>query len=227
VAPTRKRSRGESEAEFSKAIIQFEKEYLGRGQNAVAERVHNAWLRTLEDGIHTADIYDADSGFSKQCVGTADFATAVIERLGQQPQVFAPVSYAAQTATPRPVPTLTRSHQKTPAKKELVGVDIFLDWAEQDVDALAARLQRCQTNDLHLLMISNRGQKVWPNGHPETFVTDHWRCRFMAAPHKETIRHRDIIELLERLDAADLDFIKSEHLCTFDGVQGFTVAQGQ
>ena len=27
-------------------------------QPEVAERVHNAWLRTLEEGIHTYDIYD-------------------------------------------------------------------------------------------------------------------------------------------------------------------------
>ena len=26
-------------------------------QTDVAERVHNAWLRTIEDGIHTYDIY--------------------------------------------------------------------------------------------------------------------------------------------------------------------------
>lgn len=28
-------------------------------------------------------------------------------------------------------------------------------------------------------MIFNRGTKVWPRGMPETFKTDHWRCRFM------------------------------------------------
>jgi isocitrate dehydrogenase len=33
-----------------------------------AERVHNAWLRAVEDGIHTYDIYDEK--VSKQKVGT-------------------------------------------------------------------------------------------------------------------------------------------------------------
>src|SRR2546426_2193576 len=28
------------------------------GQTEVAEKVHNAWLRTIEDGIHTYDVYD-------------------------------------------------------------------------------------------------------------------------------------------------------------------------
>jgi isocitrate dehydrogenase len=45
-------------------------------QPHVAERVHNAWLKTIEDGIHTVDIYKA--GISKQSVGTKDF-TKVLE----------------------------------------------------------------------------------------------------------------------------------------------------
>src|ERR671928_837417 len=56
------------------------------GQAAVAERIHNAWLRTIEDGIHTYDIYD--ERVSKQKVGTKEFAEAVIERLGQMPQIL-------------------------------------------------------------------------------------------------------------------------------------------
>src|ERR687897_161821 len=51
-----------------------------------AERVHNAWLRTIEDGIHTYDIYDEK--VSKQKVGTKEFAEAVVERLGQTPQIL-------------------------------------------------------------------------------------------------------------------------------------------
>ena len=53
------------------------------GQKDIAEKVHNAWLKTLEDGVHTYDIYDEQ--VSKQKVGTRAFADAVIERLGQQP----------------------------------------------------------------------------------------------------------------------------------------------
>src|SRR5213083_3069096 len=49
------------------------------GHTATAERVHNAWLRTLEDGVHTYDIFD--ESISKQKVGTKEFAQAVTERL--------------------------------------------------------------------------------------------------------------------------------------------------
>ncbi|MFH4247472.1 isocitrate/isopropylmalate family dehydrogenase, partial [Acinetobacter baumannii] len=53
-------------------------------QPDVAERAHNAWLKTIEDGIHTYDIFK--EGISKQKVGTKEFAQAVVERLGQKPQ---------------------------------------------------------------------------------------------------------------------------------------------
>src|SRR4030081_2005725 len=55
-------------------------------QPEVATRVHNAWLRTIEDGIHTYDIFV--EGVSKQKVGTKEFADAVVARLGQQPRVL-------------------------------------------------------------------------------------------------------------------------------------------
>ncbi|MGH9900063.1 MAG: NADP-dependent isocitrate dehydrogenase, partial [Pyrinomonadaceae bacterium] len=38
------------------------------GQSEIAERVHNAWLRTIEDGVHTYDIFDERA--SRQKVGT-------------------------------------------------------------------------------------------------------------------------------------------------------------
>src|SRR5256884_365876 len=65
-------------------------------QQDVAERVHNAWLRTIEDGIHTYDIFD--ESVSKQKVGTREFARAVVERVGQKPQTLKAVSYSGATS---------------------------------------------------------------------------------------------------------------------------------
>src|SRR5439155_25111290 len=61
-------------------------------QPVVATRVHNAWLRTIEEGIHTYDIFV--EGVSKKKVGTKEFAQAVIARLGQKPERLKEVSYA-------------------------------------------------------------------------------------------------------------------------------------
>jgi isocitrate dehydrogenase len=75
-------------------------------------------------------------------------------------------------------------------------------------------------------MISNRGQKVYPDGLPETFCVDHWRCRFMS-PDKTPITHQQVLSLLGRFAAAGYDFVKTEHLYLFDGVEGFTRGQGE
>ena len=61
------------------------------GQGDVATKVHNAWLTTIEDGIHTYDIYD--ESVSTQKVGTSEFADAVIERVGKRPSTLTPVEY--------------------------------------------------------------------------------------------------------------------------------------
>jgi isocitrate dehydrogenase len=189
------------------------------GQAEAAERVHNAWLKTLEDGLHTADI--ADASVTKERVGTEAFADAVIARLGEEPRVLKAVRYEAG-AGGIPVPAYQR---KAPAEKVLVGVDVFVDW-RGDVDALAAAMQAAQDGAVPLKLITNRGVKVWPQGLPETFCTDHWRCRYEAEAGKPLTRAM-VAQLLARLAGAGVDFVKTEHLFTFDGKPGYSLGQGE
>jgi isocitrate dehydrogenase len=105
----------------------------------------------------------------------------------------------------------------------LVGVDIFLDWQGGSADLLGETLGRLGGGEgLKLLIISNRGVKVWPGGLPETFCTDHWRCRYVAEEKGRPITHAQIIALLQRVADAGFDFIKTENLCTFDGQPGYS-----
>jgi isocitrate dehydrogenase len=191
------------------------------GQVEAAERVHNAWLRTIEDGIHTYDIYDA--GTSKEKVGTKEFAQAVVARLGQRPQTLKAVGYAG---APRQTSVSVVSRRAATAK-QLVGVDVFLDWTAGGPDDLGRTLEQLAGGDLKLSMISNRGVKVYPDGLPETFTVDHWRCRFVARDGASPVTHAQIIALLQRVAGAGLDFIKTEHLYTFDGQRGYSMAQGE
>src|SRR5438477_5941559 len=71
-------------------------------QPEAAARVHNAWLRTIEDGVHTYDIFA--EGVSTAKVGTKEFAAAVIERLGQKPNTLKAVTYARRQETSPPAP---------------------------------------------------------------------------------------------------------------------------
>lgn len=191
------------------------------GQTEVAEKIQNAWLKTLEDGVHTYDIYK--EGVSKEKKGTQEFADAVIERLGQKPALLKPVKYADSIANFN-----IKVTEQKPAKKELKGVDIFLHAANIAPDLLAAMINKATVNeDLQLQMITNRGTKVWPKGFPETFCTDHWRCRYKKDEGRSNTSFDKIVNLQHTLHNAGFQIIKTENLYYFDGEPGFTAAQGQ
>lgn len=195
------------------------------GQSDVAERVHNGWLKTMEDGIHTYDIFK--EGTSKQKVSTTEFAQAVIERLGQRPATLQAVDYSNAPSDAYIPPAYVRPQHV----KSLVGVDVFVDDAQRTPDELAEALHQAAASAdtaLKLKMITSRGTKVWPGGMPETFLVDHWRCRYISkAGQDQPVNHKDVANLLVALAQAGIDFIKTEHLCLFDGERGYTMGQGE
>ena len=130
----------------------------------------------------------------------------------------------AQSMQKRPM--RCKRPRKPKAKKELVGIDVFLQATDTNAEAIAKSVQQYTNGTLHLSMITNRGTKVWPNGFPETFCTDHWRCRFKATDNN-ILNFSHAIELQLKLHNANLDIIKTENLYNFDGEAGFTAAQGQ
>ena len=189
------------------------------GEAEIAALIKNAWLTTLESGLHPADIYRP--GLSRREVGTQDFTRAVIDRLGETPRQLSPVRYreggihvpVAETSRPR---------------KTLDGVDIFLDWAEaeRDPDVLGSGLEKAAAaGGWSLSLITNRGVKVYPEGLAETFRTDHWRCRFRPTTGEATLS--GILALLAALHAAGYDIIKTEHLYRFDGERAYSLGQGE
>ena len=186
------------------------------GQTDVAELAHNAWLRTIEDGIHTYDIYS--EGNSKKKVGTKEFADAVVSRLGQKPEHLKEVKYDSSLSIASTAP---KTGKRAAIKKETVGVDIFLHFDDAAPDTLGKRCQALDGNGLKIESIANRWVEVWPTGFPETFCSDHWRCRFVSE-NGGSVKHEQIIDLLGRVNDSGLDFIKTEHLCTFDGERGYS-----
>lgn len=190
-------------------------------QADIAARIHNAWLATLEEGIHSGDLR---SDQTRRVVSTAEFADAVIARLGKEPQIFTPVRYQ----NPAPIPASKTSYERrAPALKTLVGVDLFVHERNNAPEHLASRLTALTSGALALQMITNRGIKVWPEGFPETFCTDHWRCRYVASSEQPGVTQKDILHKLTQLTDAGIDVIKTENLYTFDGELGFALGQGQ
>jgi isocitrate dehydrogenase len=190
------------------------------GQADTAALIQNAWLKTIEDGIHTSDIFNKDSN---RKVWTSEFAREVTARLGQKPERLRPVHYESDK------PMRKISVRKTlNARKELKGVDIFIHWDEdgRDPEMLAKKLEAIGVSEMKLKMITNRGVKVYPGGIPGIFCTDHWRCRFITK-EDGNLTNTQILELLGKVTNAGLDFIKTEHLYDFDGQRGYSLGQGE
>jgi len=196
-----------------------------------AERVHNAWLRTIEDGIHTYDVFT--EGVSTQKVGTREFAAAVIARLGQKPNTLKAVAYAkrAETAPAAAVAPLAVSSavssaapSASTAQVELKGIDVFVAWPSHQTGDLAAAIGPLAGEGLSLQMIDNRGVKVWPDGNAWTFCTDSYRCRFVADGKTDM---GQLAALVQRVAAAGIDIAATQTLRTFDGKAGYTLAQGE
>ncbi len=190
-------------------------------QPDVAERVHNAWLRTMEDGVHTYDIYE--EGVSRQKVGTREFAEAVVARLGQEPATLKPVRYSR---APKPAAAAAVVDTRPVPKQVGVGVDVYVGWRNPDSDALAAKLLPLAGPEFKLTLLTSRGMKVWPDGQPETFRADECRCRFVGA-NGGAIAPSDVVRLLSRITDAGLLFVKTEGLFQFDGERGYSLGQGE
>ncbi len=231
------------------------------GQPDVAGLIHNAWLRTIEDGLHTADIYRP--GHSDHLVGTREFADAVVERVGQAPQRLGAWAIDSSRDTRITVPGYTRPV----VTKQLVGSDLFIDYpgktgagaggdesaadaAERaaEVSALGSAVEKIAAESgagLALRWITNRGVKVYPQGFPDAAVTDHWRCRFVAAnpdagasgasrsatreetPVYAPVDHGSITTLMNALTGAGYEVVKTENLYLFDGEPSFSPAPGE
>lgn len=189
------------------------------GQHEVAERIHNAWIRTLEDGIYTYDIAK-----DRPSVGTKEFAQAVAERLGQEPQEMEPVRYTAPKqvkAAEKPIEV-----SRPEVKRDLKGVDVFLYNTTLNPEQLGKQLEEIAGPEFVLEMISNRGILVYPGGFPETFCSDQWWCRFMGTDNAN-VTQEDIRALLGRIEAAGLEWVRLENLYEFDGKPAYSLSQGQ
>lgn len=182
------------------------------GQSQVAERIHNAWLATLEDGVHTGDL---SGKLTQELVGTQEFADAVIKRLGRKPRKLPTVRYSKAAAPGvRPVADLP------PVEKKLVGADIFVD-SNLSPGELAERMQGLPQG-WTLDLISSRGVRVWPDGAPETNLVGLLGARLTVDDSDPS----SLAEVLAELGRREVNWIHVEQLRLFDGKSGYSEVPG-
>lgn len=188
------------------------------GQPDAASKIRNAWLRTIEDGVHTADLYNSEN--SQRLVGTEEFTDAVIERLGEEPRMFEAANLQQEDIR---LPEIEVEQEE----KKLVGVDVFVDSGKRDVkpSEFGDKVRSLSTEKLELQVITNRGGKIYPDPNDQVTCSDHWVCRFSS--ENGPVAFKDLIELLQRFDEAGMEVIKTEQLYDFGGKRGYSLAQGQ
>lgn len=181
-----------------------------------ASHIHNAWLKTLEEGIHTYDIFKENT--SKRKVSTEEFSEAVVKNLGKKPEFLKEVAYQE---APKLKPHV---FYPTKTKRDLVGIDVYI-YHKGPLSQFFPSISHINVGPLRLKMITNRGARVWPQGQPETFCIDEWRCRFLSDASRG-VSQKDLIQILHAFDHVQMDVIKTEFLYTFDGKPGYSSADG-
>lgn len=188
------------------------------GQGEVAAKIGNSILYTLENGQHTGDIAVDKS----KALTTSQFGEAVIANLGKSPAKLRAFGTGSGEAVKLPDASKTTKSKRT---KKLQGVDVFIEWNGDDAQKLGALVEQASLGALPLKAISSRGMQMYPGKAEVSALSDLWCCRFMGEEGKVT--GSDVRTVLNNLEVQGLDWVKVEHLCTFDGVPGFAKQQGE
>ncbi len=204
-----------------------------------ANKIRNALYKTIEDGIHTADIFNAKNSVKK--VGTKEFTQAVIKNLNNSPSQLPVANFANKT-----IEESQNNQQKSTIKiqekdkKSLIGIDLFIDW-NKNFDDLLNLLKSLESEKFELKMISAKGLLLFPlidkNMMPN-YDGDLTTLRFVGKgicgkssseilnPNIK-IEHKDITNLLNYLIDKNIDFVKYEGLYLFNDKVAFTSGQGE
>ena len=194
--------------------------HLGLMQQAVM--IENALLYTLESGVHTGDFGDR----TIPSVNTTQFAQAIIDNFGKLPKTnprpqlnnfdFVPTN-SKITANP-----MLEGNQKE--ERKIVGADIFIE-SNLQPNAIAEIAIKHETDNLKLIIISNRGTQVWPTGSVYTNLVNQFRLRF-ETKEDNTVAQKDVINLYSSL-SNDFSISSVETLNMWAGKKGYSLAQGQ
>jgi isocitrate dehydrogenase len=188
---------------------------------AEADLIENALNYTIEQGFHTADLFNPKH--SKEKLGTQEFAEKIIKHLGKKPKKLILKENSnnnyCETRSAEP-----KNSELNTTNRELVGVDIFIDYNNNNLDDLVTNIKNsCNNLLLNLQSISSKGLKIWPENRFPPPACDILICRFVSKEPSKIIKHKDITDLLNGLLKNKLSFSKTQNLYIYDGKIGFSV----
>ena len=187
------------------------------GEFEVAANVEHAVLVTLESGARTGDIVGYDKG-----VSTSDYTTAIIGNLGRRSE-----SWQVREYKPLKLPQVDLAIDFVkPASRAVVGLDVFVESPLPAAELGASLMELTKDTRLSLVMIGNRGTKVFPPTGAITDLADHYRCRFIIREIPGDLPDDDVHELLQRISLRHR-WMHIEKLQEFDQELGFTRDQGE
>ncbi len=194
------------------------------GLGAIAAKINNALLATLEDGVHTGDVKGEGDP-----VGTIAFADAIVERMGQTPKSAKAKTWVGDSVTFKPQGTpdeYEMMYAEPEAKIEHVGCDIYLGARKKPSEIAPILESLCEGTPLKLSLISARGTKVWPTGSLYTECVEHHRCRFEQRDESTPVDPKVGIEIMHKA-AEHFEIACYIPLKKFNGERGYLLAQGQ
>ena len=193
--------------------------HLGFLESAVT--IENSLLYTLEQGIHTGDFGDK----SIPAVNTTQFAKAIIDNFGKQPE------QGAKSILPDMPVTETHFQldknsmmESAEVSEKIIGVDFFIESNEQPL-SIANKCLRHAGVKFKLINISNRGTQVWPTGSVYTNLVNQYNVRFESIDDMP-LKQQDVLGLYVSL-SGDFKICSSELLLLLGDKRAYSLAQGQ
>lgn len=186
--------------------------HLNKVDKAVA--ISDAFLKTLEDGTHTADIFNPET--SVRSVSTTDFARAIADNLGARPSQLRGISVKKQAEV-----EAVKTYFPAAQKRELAGVDLTVRWNEEGnkLEALAKACSEAVQKPFQLSLIYAKGMELWPTAPYSWPGIDLMTLRFSLP---EAIgEDLSVSQLIQGVESLGLTTAKMVKLYTFDGVEGF------
>lgn len=185
-----------------------------------AQFIENALHKTLQEGLHTIDVCAGKGNY----LNTQAFAEAIVQHfdtIGVENQTT--IACMKQRFDR---PSTNRILQTEPIVDwNICGVDFFIQ-SNKQANAIATSFNNILSSDFKLIMISNRGTQVYPNGSIYTDCTDQYRIRIETTNDKKLYAQEDILQLAIQV-SKQFNLCSIETLKNYNGQKMYSLAQGQ